>query len=192
MKEKLCAHPIDQIMLNDVGDYVIFSSNCFHRGYFSIQMDSIYYTAQMFATPSEKTLEEAFPTSRNTTIMKNQKVNVRCIVCNSQNSVTISKKIGKTQNTKEKIETGKKFDGQQINPSQHRHIFRKHFYLLKQLNAFVRTVESLHSHITIDSIWIMAKSNLAGNVGNMSATCRRQGKMSPIFVPTGQFWRHDF
>ena len=32
--------------------------------------------------------------------------------------------------------------------------------------------------------------NLAGNVGNMSATCRRQGKMSPIFVPTGQFWRH--
>jgi hypothetical protein len=32
--------------------------------------------------------------------------------------------------------------------------------------------------------------SLAGNVGDMSATCRRQGEMSPIFVPTGQFWRH--
>ena len=31
---------------------------------------------------------------------------------------------------------------------------------------------------------------LAGNVGDMSATCRRQGEMSPIFVPTGQFRRH--
>jgi hypothetical protein len=26
----------------------------------------------------------------------------------------------------------------------------------------------------------------------MSATCRRHGKMSPIFVPTGQIWRHVF
>ncbi len=29
---------------------------------------------------------------------------------------------------------------------------------------------------------------LAGNVGNMLATCWRQDEMSPIFVPTGQFW----
>ncbi len=57
-KQKLCAHPIDQIMLNDVGDYIMFPSNCFHRGYFSIQTDSIYYTAQMFATPSENTSKQ--------------------------------------------------------------------------------------------------------------------------------------
>jgi hypothetical protein len=55
-KQKLCAHSTDQIMLNNVGDYVIFPSNCFHCGYFSIQSNSVYYTAQMFATPSEKTL----------------------------------------------------------------------------------------------------------------------------------------
>ena len=35
-------------------------------------------------------------------------------------------------------------------------------------------------------------AGLAGKVGDMSATCRRQGKMSPIFVPTGQFRRHGF
>ncbi len=33
---------------------------------------------------------------------------------------------------------------------------------------------------------------LAGNVGDISATCWRQGEMSPIFAPTGQFWQHDF
>ncbi len=37
-----------------------------------------------------------------------------------------------------------------------------------------------------------ATISLAGNVGDMSTTCRRQGEMSPIFVPTGQFWRHGF
>ena len=35
-------------------------------------------------------------------------------------------------------------------------------------------------------------NGLAGNVGNMSVTCRRQGEMSPIFVPTGEIWRHGF
>ena len=34
--------------------------------------------------------------------------------------------------------------------------------------------------------------SLAGNVGDMLATCRRHCKMSPIFVPTGQIWRHVF
>ncbi len=33
---------------------------------------------------------------------------------------------------------------------------------------------------------------LAGNVGDMSATCRRHCEMSRIFVPTGQIWRHGF
>ncbi len=31
---------------------------------------------------------------------------------------------------------------------------------------------------------------LAGNVGNMLATCQRQVTMLPIFAPTSQFWRH--
>jgi hypothetical protein len=33
---------------------------------------------------------------------------------------------------------------------------------------------------------------LAGNVGDMLATCWQQGKMLPIFAPTGQFRRHGF
>ena len=35
---------------------------------------------------------------------------------------------------------------------------------------------------------LVAVSSLAGKVGNMLATCRRQGKMSLIFVLTCQFW----
>jgi hypothetical protein len=35
-------------------------------------------------------------------------------------------------------------------------------------------------------------SPLAGNVGNMSATCRRQATMLTSFAPTGQFWQHYF
>ena len=157
-KQKLCAHPIDQIMLNDVGDYVI-PSNCFHRGYFSIQTDSIYYTAQMFATPSENTSEEAIPTSHNAMIMKNKqgKGTMQCVQL-TELSKNIQENWKNTKYQRKEFKPAKKFDGQEIDPSQHRHIFRKHFYLLKQLDAFVETVEYLHSHITIDSIWIMAKS----------------------------------
>ena len=158
-KEKLCAHTIDHFMLNDVGDYVMFPSNCFHRGYFSIQKDSIYYTAQMFATPSENTSEETRTRSRNATIMKNLegKGTMQCVQL-TELSKDILENWTNEKYQRIDFKPPKKFDGQYIDSSQHRHVFRTQFSLLKQLDAFVRYVEDLHTHITVDSIWIMAKS----------------------------------
>ena len=92
-------------------------------------------------------------------IMKNQKGKgtMHCVQL-TELSNDIQENWKNTTYQRKEFKPEKKFDGQQIDPSQHIHIFRKLFYLLKQLNAFVRTVESLHSHITIDSIWIMTKS----------------------------------
>ena len=157
-KQKLCAHSTDQIMLNNVGDYVIFPSNCFHRGYFSIQSNSVYYTAQMFATPSEKPSGESVPTSRNAVIMTTQvKGTMRCMKL-TKLSNDILENWNKAKYQKKEFKPAKCFDGEKIDPSKHCHIYQKDFHLLKQLNEFVVTVESLHNHIKIDSVWIMAKS----------------------------------
>jgi hypothetical protein len=54
----------------------------------------------------------------------------------------------------------------------------------------------LHQSFQINMLEnIRATSTLLGELVAwlaMSATCRRQGEMSPIFVPTGEIWRHGF
>jgi hypothetical protein len=49
-----------------------------------------------------------------------------------------------------------------------------------------------HKHLCMIFGIVPGVCSLAGNVGDMSATCWRQGKMSPIFVPTGKIWQHVF
>jgi hypothetical protein len=44
------------------------------------------------------------------------------------------------------------------------------------INELLRTIKGIYGET-----WLV-----------MLATCRRQGEMSPIFVPTGQIWRHGF
>ena len=109
----------------------------------------------MFATPSENTSEEARTQSRNATIMKNLegKGTMQCVQLKDIQENWNNEKYQRID-----FKPPKKFDGQYIDSSQHRHIFCTQFSLLKQLNAFVRYVEDLHRHITVNSIWIMAKS----------------------------------
>ncbi len=107
----------------------------------------------------KKTSEEAFPTSRSAMIMKNQKGKgtMHCVQL-TELSNDIQENWKNTKYQRKEFKPAKKnwrSTNSSIPTSSH---FSKTFFLLKQLNAFVRTVESLHSHITIDSIWIMAKS----------------------------------
>jgi hypothetical protein len=112
----------------------------------------------MFATPSEKPSGESVPTSRNAVIMTTQvKGTMRCVKL-TELSNDILENWNKAKYQKKEFKPAKCFDGQEIDPSKHRHIYQKDFHLLKQLNEFVVTVESLHNHIKIDSVWIMAKS----------------------------------
>lgn len=113
----------------------------------------------MFATPSENTSEETRTRSRNATIMKNLegKGTMQCVQL-TELSKDILENWTNEKYQRIDFKPPKKFDGQYIDSSQHRHVFRTQFSLLKQLDAFVRYVEDLHTHITVDSIWIMAKS----------------------------------
>ena len=52
----------------------------------------------------------------------------------------------------------------------------------KEVKAYIDTAFKYFHHF-LDESFV-----LAGKVGNMLATCWQQGKMSPIFVQTCQFW----
>jgi hypothetical protein len=47
--EKICEHKVNAIELDMVGDFVVFPSRCYHRGYYTIASNMTYYMAQLFA-----------------------------------------------------------------------------------------------------------------------------------------------
>jgi hypothetical protein len=52
--EKLCSHPWKEQQMKATGQYVLFNSTWFHRGYFNRRLKSIYMQAQLFAVSSDK------------------------------------------------------------------------------------------------------------------------------------------
>jgi hypothetical protein len=53
-KEKKCGHPVNKVSLDNIGEYVVFPSRWYHRGYYSNKSDKVVYTAQLFAMGSSK------------------------------------------------------------------------------------------------------------------------------------------
>ncbi len=51
--EKICEHKVNVVKLDMVGDFEVFPSRFFHRGYYTIASNMTYYTAQLFCKISE-------------------------------------------------------------------------------------------------------------------------------------------
>ena len=45
---------MNTVALDNVGEYVVFPSQWYHRGYYNIKSDKVFYTAQLFAMGSSK------------------------------------------------------------------------------------------------------------------------------------------
>ena len=46
--KKICEHKVNAIKLDTLGDFVVFPSRFYHRGYYRIASNMTYYTAQLF------------------------------------------------------------------------------------------------------------------------------------------------
>ncbi len=53
VEENLCGHSWMNVCLNNTGDYIVFQSMCYHRGYYNESMKKVLITAQLFLTPSK-------------------------------------------------------------------------------------------------------------------------------------------
>ncbi len=51
--DKHCDHNVTTIKLDGVGDYLVFPSRFYHRGYYRITSNKTYYTAQLFCKATE-------------------------------------------------------------------------------------------------------------------------------------------
>ena len=51
--EKICEHKVNAVKLDTVGDFVVFPSRFYHRGYYRIASNMTYYTAQLFCKISD-------------------------------------------------------------------------------------------------------------------------------------------
>ncbi len=46
--KKICEHKVNAVKLDMVGDFVVFPSRIFHRGYYTVASNMTYYRAQLF------------------------------------------------------------------------------------------------------------------------------------------------
>jgi hypothetical protein len=51
--DKHCDHNVTMVKLDEVGDYLVFPSRFYHRGYYRITSNKTYYSAQLFCKATE-------------------------------------------------------------------------------------------------------------------------------------------
>jgi hypothetical protein len=117
-KEKKYDHPVNKVALDNVGEYVVFPSRWYHRGYYNIESNKVFYTAQLFAMGSSK--PEAW---QNITL----KINTDMI----QGHVAESQLRELTEDLRDNRDTtysvnlfppSKEFEGKKIDVTKNRHI----------------------------------------------------------------------
>jgi hypothetical protein len=67
--DKRCDHVWGEINLSEVGDYVVFSSSFFHRGYFPQDSKNVVVTAQLFASSNGSSTNQPEQHSPSTNLM---------------------------------------------------------------------------------------------------------------------------
>jgi hypothetical protein len=55
--KKKCLHPWTNDCLNSTGEYIIFPSEMYHRGYYNQKSNKIFIQAQLFCAPTDEEME---------------------------------------------------------------------------------------------------------------------------------------
>jgi hypothetical protein len=161
-KEMECYHETKKVSLNNVGDYVVFHSECFHKGYYFIQAGTAVYTAQLFAKHSTNISQERM-TRLNTpenSIMEGH-VDDRALM------EKLSTDLVRNWNTKfswVNYPTCRFFGNEWIDEDKNRQIKLDQ---LGKKNLKIATIDNLvmyfqlkFPHLTIDSVWLIKKESV--------------------------------
>ncbi len=150
---KQCDHNVTTVELDEVGDYVVFSSRFYHRGYYRIASNKTYFTAQLFCKVSENC--EACP---NVT----RKVNHNMI----QDRVKESRLTQLTQDVRNNWDTmysvnvflpAKASDSDKIDATKNRHIPSVMFQSVPLIAELVKYFQDKYTHLEVCSVWLIEK-----------------------------------
>ena len=151
---KQCAHNVHTVVLNNVGDYVLFPARFMHRGYYIIASNKTYYTLQLFCIASVN--PEAF---QNVTRSFNNKIDAGHL---EQSRLTqLTQDIRENWDTTYSVHIfppAKNFDGLKIDELKNRHIYRVRFVNVPLIAELVRYFELKHTNFEVRSVWMMEKS----------------------------------
>ena len=152
--DKICEHEVNAVILDMVGDFVVFPSRFYHRGYYWIASNMTYYTAQLFCKISDNA--EAW---QNVT----RKVNQITIQGRIEESwlAQLTQDICHNWDTTysvDKFQPAKAFDGDKIDATKNRHILRAMFQGVPWIAELVKYFEEKYNHIEVRSVWMIKKS----------------------------------
>jgi hypothetical protein len=152
--EKICEHKVNVVKLNTVGDFVVFPSRFFHRGYYTIASNMTYYTAQLFCKISDN--PEAW---QNVT----RKVNQITMPGRVQESwlTLLTQDICNNWDTTYSVNAfppAKAFDGDKIDATKNRHILSVMFQGVPWISELVKYFEEKYKHLEVRSVWMIEKS----------------------------------
>jgi hypothetical protein len=151
---KICEHEVNAVSLDMVGDFVVFPSRFYHRGYYWIASNMTYYTAQLFCKISDNA--EA---CQNVT----RKVNQITIQGRVEESwlAQLTQDIRHNWDTTysvNKFQPAKAFDGDKIDATKNRHILRAMFQGVPWIAELVKYFEEKYNHLEVRSVWMIEKS----------------------------------
>jgi len=137
-----------------VGDYVVFPSRWYHRGYYNISSNMTYYTAQLFCKISDK------PEAWQNVTRKVNHITVQGCVQESWLAL-LTQDICHNWDTTysvNKFQPAKAFDGDKIDATKNRHILRAMFQGVPWIAELVKYFEEKYNHLEVRSVWMIEKS----------------------------------
>jgi hypothetical protein len=151
---KHCDHSVTTVKLDEVGDYLVFSSRFYHRGYYRITSNKTYYTAQLFCKATE-----SFKVWQNVTSKVNQNLIPGCII--ELRLTPLTQDIHDNWDTTYSVNVfppATAFDGEKINATKNRHIPSGMFWEVPLIAELVKYFEDNYTHLEVCSVRIIEKS----------------------------------
>ena len=153
-KMTICLHKKKMVPLNNVGQYVLFPSKCFHQGFYNNKSGKIFVQAQLFCRHSISIASGV--TTRNKTY-KDQIVEGQVCVSSLMplcNDLLIN---WNTTYSYDHFDTCKDFDGQ-IDKRRNRAIPDSKFHQVPLIQKLVDQFTIMYPFLTVNLVWIIVKS----------------------------------
>jgi len=156
VSEKKCSHEWINESLNNPGEYIVFPSKLYHRGYYNDTSNQFFTQAQLFCEPTLDT--EVLRLPRSMMKEKGNQISRGCLEPSTltdfrddliENWDTI---YGHTN-----YRPCKKFSGGTVDRATNRQIYKKHFHELPLLKKLVDTFESMLPYLSVDLVWLLRK-----------------------------------
>ncbi len=145
---------MNKVVLDNVGDYVVFPSRWYCHGYYNIKPDKVFYTAQLFTMGSSS--PEAW---QNITCKVNRNMIEGCVAESKLRALTEDLRDNwDTTYSVNMFPPSKEFEGEKIDVTKNRHILRAKFGSVQRVVELVQLFKDKYKHLAMHSVWLIEKS----------------------------------